>query len=185
MSSSISLWRKDPPKMTREECVHDFIEMIRPFGFYISHDEGTPYVHLNRSDDELWISPIFNIGLEDHPIATVNGADYYEAVYIECIGAFYPDDFEPDEYTPEDIGRFNLIRSDIIMKAVTAYMDKYPDSLFYVTSDTPFYDKQDIDNAAAQPLKAEWFYDMQTHLKTQRLDDKNEGWYHYRAEGLK
>lgn len=155
---------------------------MRHYGFYISHGPRKTQINLNRSKDELWISPIFYVDLEDdYPIATVNGENYYRAVYIDCITSFDPEDFDPEEELPENI---EVLREDIIMKAVTEFMERYPDSLFYVTGAAPFYDKQDIDRAAAMPLKKEWYYELETHLKIEELGSKN-GWDHYRAEGLK
>lgn len=182
MSSCIQLWRKTSPHMTDEECAGEFIKIMRPFGFHITqHKSNITQIYLSRSKDELWISPIFYVDLEDdYPIATVNGENYYRAVYIECIGSFDRSDFDSGEDVPEDV---NLIKADIIMKAVTAFMGKYTDSLFYVTDGTPFYDKQDIDRAASQPLKEEWFFGLESHLNTEYLGSEN-GWDNYRAEGL-
>lgn len=80
-------------------------------------------------------------------------------VYYDCIHSD-----EKDEAYPEDE---NLIRSELIMRSLQAYLKKYPDTIINIDGEHKPYDKQDIEAAAALPITDEWFYDMEPHLTTE------------------
>ncbi len=80
-------------------------------------------------------------------------------IYYDCIRSH-----EKDEAYPEDE---NLIRSELIMRSLQAYLKKYPDTIINIDGEHKLYDKQDIEAAAALPITDEWFYDMEPHLTTE------------------
>ena len=151
--------------LTLEERVADFLEIIRPLGFYTKVEKYDQAVYMAPEIDSEHAVHVW-VDQEDYPIYTINGVDYYREVFYDWI-------WDDERHGPESMN------SDMILAITAEYMKKYPDALFqfeWSGDDNMFLDKMDIDNTVLQPFNPSWFGDVRSHLRSARVDKYGDEW---------
>ena len=164
MGSTAQIIRADRPQMSEDECVSEFLEIIRPLGFLTKVESDNAIYMRPENDSEkgvrVWVDP------EEGTIYSINAKKYYRTVFFDFI-------WDDERHGIEDMN------SDMILSIVAEYMKKYPEALFdyeWSLGDSAFMDKTDIENVLLQPFKPDWFGTYKSHLNSRRLNDFYSEW---------
>ena len=147
--------RKFIPKRPNEDVVCEFLGIIGGLGMNIRIENDHTLYCWNRD-----ISQGIRIYAETAE----------EDEYPEPFGIHYREIFFDAIYDDED-----YYNTDMLLSITSAYMQKYPDALLMGGECSPYlyYDKEDIDKAAAAPFDREWHCITESHISPLKKDIVN------------
>lgn len=164
MASTAQILRNSKTKLSEDERVKEFLEIIRSLK-YDTKVESDNAIYMNPKGNydkgvRVWVDQ------EDYPIYTINGKEYYREVFFDFI------------WNDQRHG-IESMNSDMILAIVAEYLKKYPDALFqfeWSSDDNMFLDKTDIHTIISQPFRPDWFGEYKSHLRSSRVNEHYDDW---------